>query len=127
MTDLKFLIDQDVSPTHVARLNDLGCCAEHVAHMGMSGTPDHAIVSYAFEKSLVIVTKNTEDFVRLANNTPLHPGMILLRDGHLRVLEEWQWLEPVVRHLQATALDPVNMVIDVTGAGVFQLLNVPPP
>lgn len=123
--DLRFLIDQDVSPTHVRRLNELGFHAEHVAHVGMSGTPDHALVAYAATKSLIIVTKNVEDFLDLANKTELHPGMILLRDGHLRVQEEWQWLVPVVLHLRDTPLDPINKVVDVTGPGLFVVLDVP--
>ena len=122
---LRFLIDQDVSPTHVARLAALGCFAEHVAHIGMSGYPDSALATYAFEKSSIIITKNVVDFIDIAEAATIHPGIVLLRDGALRRLVEWSWIEPVVRHLQTTELDPINKVIDVTGVGAFALRDIP--
>lgn len=120
-----FLIDEDVSPTHVLRINALGFFAQHVAHIGLAGTKDWAVVPYAVEHSVVIITKNVDDFLALAASTPIHPGMILLRDGLLRVPDEWAWIEPVLDHLKATSLDPINMVIDVRGPGDFVILDVP--
>ena len=127
MIELRFLVDQDVSPKNVAQLNARGHHAEHVAHVGLAGKKDHELVAYAFAHSLIIVTKNPSDFVKLAGHAEVHPGMILLRDGHLRTHEEWAWLEPVLAHLEAASLDPINKVIDVTGPKRFSVRDIPPP
>ncbi len=122
---VSFLLDEDVSPTHVSRIAARGFFAQHVAHLGLAGTKDWAVVPYAVERSLVIITKNVDDFLALASSTPLHPGMIVLRDGRLRVPDEWAWIAPVLDHLKATGLDPINIVIDVRGPGLFAMLDLP--
>lgn len=125
--DLRFLIDQDVSPTHVARLAAIGFFAEHVAYIGMSGRPDSELLAFAYEQSSIIITKNVADFIRLAQTATMHPGMILLRDGALPRLGEWAWIEPAIRHLQESKLDPINKVVDVTGPGTFEVRDIPAP
>jgi predicted nuclease of predicted toxin-antitoxin system len=125
MFELRFLLDQDVSPSHVARLSALGCYAEAVAHVGLAGSTDESLMAHCLERSLIIITKNPDDFMRLAKRTSLHPGMVLLRDGMLRIHEEWAWIEPVVMHLATRRLDPVNTVIDVRGVNVVDVLRVP--
>jgi predicted nuclease of predicted toxin-antitoxin system len=127
VTELRFLVDEDVSPAHVAQLNKLGHYAVHVAHVGLAGRSDRAQVEYAIENTLIIITKNVEDFLDLAADVDVHPGMIVLRDGSLRRTEEWAWIEPVIRHLADNAIDPINKVVDVTGPGVFTVRDIPPP
>jgi predicted nuclease of predicted toxin-antitoxin system len=126
VVEQRFLLDEDVSPKHVLCFAERGFYAEHVVHIGLSGAKDWQLFRYAQEKSLIVVTKNAVDYLELASDSDLHAGMILLRDGHLLVEEEWQWIEPVLDHIASTQLDPLNKVIDVTARGRFQILDVPP-
>ena len=96
------------------RLSSLGFYAQHVAYIGLSGRPDTEVLAFAFQSTSIVITKNVDDFFRLAGRAALHPGM---RDGSLFRSEEWAWIEPVVLHLRASKLDPINKVIDVTAAG----------
>ena len=124
--ELRFLLDEHTSPTHVARFAARGFFAVSVVHAGKAGTDDADLVQYAQEHSLIIITKNARDFLHLALRTDLHPGMILLRAGALLVDVEWGWIEPVLSHLQTAVIDPINLIFEVTGPAVFKVRSIPP-
>lgn len=101
---MKLLIDENLSPALVQRLAGAGVPAVHVAHCGLSGATDPAVWRYAFDHDLVVVTSNAGDFMRLAEGVELHPGLIVLRAGHLTREDQWAWLEPVAHRL---VIEPV--------------------
>jgi len=76
-------------------------CAEAVAHVGLSGRPDHEIWSYAFENDSSVVTTNARDFIKLLG-VEVHPGLIVLRESGLSREEQWERLLPLVKHLKAS-------------------------
>lgn len=75
----------------------------------------------------MVVTSNAGDFIRLAAGVELHPGLIVLRAGHLSREEQWAWLEPVARWLVEEGQDLANRAVVVTGKGKFAVQDIPPP
>jgi predicted nuclease of predicted toxin-antitoxin system len=125
---LKLLLDQNLSPRLVPRLADLGIYAMHVAHAGRAGLSDPALFRYAFEQDMAVVTINAEDFLTLAADCELHPGLIVLRVGGLTADEQWQYLEPIVQILTAdpdTGTGLVNEVVEILGPGKFRRYGLP--
>ena len=53
-----------------------GVAAVHVAYIGMPGATDPEVWRYAFEHDQTI---NAADFLHLAREVELHPGLIVLR------------------------------------------------
>lgn len=74
-----------------------------------------------------MVTSNAGDFIRLAEGVELHPGLIVLRAGHLSREEQWAWLEPVARWLVEEGQDLANRAVVVTGRGKFTVRDILPP
>jgi predicted nuclease of predicted toxin-antitoxin system len=124
---VKLLVDENLSPTLVQRLASVGVPAVHVAHCGLSGATDPVVWRYGLEHDLVVVTSNAGDFIRLAEGVELHPGLIVLRAGHLSREEQWAWLAPVARWLIEEGQDLANRAVMVTGKGKFSVRDIPPP
>jgi predicted nuclease of predicted toxin-antitoxin system len=123
---IRLLIDKHLSPRLVARLARRGIHAQHVAHVGLAGASDPQVWRYAFAHDLAVVTMNARDFLRLATDVPLHPGLIVLRESGLTRDEQWARLAPIIDHLVATNEPLVNRVIEVWGIGRFDLRDLPP-
>lgn len=125
---MKVLLDENLSPRLVPRLAALGVYAAHVAHLGRAGLTDPALFRYAFDQDMVVVTINAADFLTLAADCELHPGVIVLRVSGLTAEEQWEHLEPVIRLLTsdpATEADMVNQAIEVLGRGKFRRYGLP--
>jgi predicted nuclease of predicted toxin-antitoxin system len=106
----------------------LGCYGAAVAHVGLSGASDRAIWRYAYENDLTVITTNAKDFLALLN-VEVHPGLIVLRESGLSRQEQWERIEPVLRHLLERK-DPnfmLNKVIEVEAPDLFSTRGVPPP
>ncbi|MGH6960189.1 MAG: DUF5615 family PIN-like protein [Dongiaceae bacterium] len=125
---MRLLLDENLSPRLVERLAQLGVYAGHVAHLGRAGRSDPALFRYAFEQDMAVVTINAADFLTLAADCEMHPGIIVLRVSGLTAHEQWEHLEPVI---QLLATDPVtkaglvNEVIEVLGPGEFRRYRLP--
>lgn len=124
---MKVLLDENLSPTLVQRLAELGVSAAHVAHLGLSGATDPEVWAYAFEHDQLVVTINASDFLRLAAMGELHAGLVVFRVGGLSRSEQWEWLEPVIRHLLDGGTSLINRAAIVNGPGQFTSVDLPPP
>jgi predicted nuclease of predicted toxin-antitoxin system len=122
---MRLLIDEQLSPRLVDRLADAGIFAQHVVHIGLRGRSDPAIWRHAYEKDFAVVTMNAMDFLALAAEMELHPGLVVLRESGLTRDEQWSRLEPVVKHLKDTAASLVNQVVEVRGPGDFEIRDLP--
>lgn len=125
---MKLLLDENLSPRLVPRLAELGVYAAHVAHLGRAGLSDPELFRYAFEHDMTVVTINASDFLTLAADYDLHPGVIVLRVSGLTANEQWEHLEPVIQLLAsdpATKAGLVNEVIEVLGVGRFRRYRMP--
>jgi len=99
------LLDENLSPTLVDRLAQIGVHARAVAHIGLAGTLDHVLFEYAYRHDFVVVTINVQDFLELAAGTDVHPGLIVIRVSGLDPNEQWAHIEPAVRAFLAIEED----------------------
>jgi len=60
---LRLLLDEGISPFLIRPLAALDVFAESVAQVGLSGQTDGAILSYAIDHEMALVTANAQDFV----------------------------------------------------------------
>lgn len=94
---MAFLLDENVSPRVARFLATEGYRAEHVpAVLGPGADDTDAILPYAPEEDLVIVTGDVTDFVEVADDR--HRGLLVVYDQRL------------------TAFDLANAVLDVVDA-----------
>lgn len=123
---MNLLVDENLSPELVQRLAARGVAAVHVAHIGLPGASDPELWRHAFEHDQIVVTINAADFLVLAANVELHPGLVVLRTvGGLTREEQWAWVEPVIDRLLATGETLVNKVVVVNAKGKFSILDLP--
>jgi predicted nuclease of predicted toxin-antitoxin system len=124
---VKFLLDEHLSPTLVARLAALGCLGVAVPHVGLSGASDLTVWRYAFQNELIVVTTNAKDFLALLGED-IHPGLIVLRESGLSRQEQWDSIAPVVQYLLKMG-DPdfmLNRVIEIEAPHRFSIRELPP-
>jgi predicted nuclease of predicted toxin-antitoxin system len=83
---VNFLLDHDV-PAEVGRV--LGQAGHQVVHVRTVMPPestDDRVLQYAVKHSLVLLTCNREDFVRLAGRQA-HPGLVVVIRRRTRIAE----------------------------------------
>jgi predicted nuclease of predicted toxin-antitoxin system len=107
---------------------ELGVYALSAPHAGLGGKTDVFLWRYAFEHDFTVVTTNARDFIELLD-VELHPGLIVIREAGLSRTEQWDRVEPVLRHVLAAA-DPnfmINRLIEVWGVTRFDERDFPAP
>jgi predicted nuclease of predicted toxin-antitoxin system len=122
---VKYLIDENLSPTLVQRLAKKGIDAAHVAHRGLSGMTDPKVWAYALDEERVVVTLNEEDFVALAAASSVHAGLMVVREPGLSREEQWKLLEPIIDRLEESGEDLINKVCEVSPSGRFAIRRLP--
>jgi predicted nuclease of predicted toxin-antitoxin system len=126
VSELKLLIDENLSPTLVQKLAEIGVPAQHVAHVGLTGRPDSLVWAYAFEHDFALFTLNVRDFLVLARKAGLHPGAIVLRRAGLDRDEQWAYLQRALAQLDLSA-SLVNKVVEVAEDGTVVVQDIPEP
>lgn len=123
---MRLLLDEHISPALVTRLSECGIYAQSVPHVGMSGRSDREIWKYALDQDFVVVTTNARDFIELLD-VDLHPGLIVLRESGLTRNEQWARIRPVIDYVRNSGNEDmlINTVVEVTGAGRFEVRQVP--
>jgi predicted nuclease of predicted toxin-antitoxin system len=112
--DVKLLLDENISPKLGEMLrNQDGVDAVHVLERGLLQAPDHNVLERAYAEDRVLVTKNVDDFVKLARARDMHPGIILLEDGDLVRDEQLRVVRAaVVLHRMYTFEQPNSLSVD---------------
>lgn len=125
---MRLLLDENVSPALVRLLADIGVYSQSVPHVGLAGRPDHVILQYALDHDFAVVTTNARDFIELLD-APVHPGLIVLREGGLSRQEQWERLRPVVEHVKNSGDEDflLNKLIEITGVRQFTVREIPEP
>jgi predicted nuclease of predicted toxin-antitoxin system len=78
----RFLIDENLSPQLAQHLRrSLGFDATHVNEVGLKGASDADVLAYALAEHRIIVTSNAQDFRKLGQRIPEHPGLAVLLDA----------------------------------------------
>ena len=115
--NVKLLLDENISPKVGEILRDQnGLDAVHVRERGLLQAPDHDVLDRAYAEDRILVTKNVEDFVKLAGARDLHPGIILLEEGDLVRDEQLRVVRAAVA-LLGPERDLVNRVLRVWADG----------
>lgn len=76
---LSFLLDENLPPSLVILLNQLGYPARHVVEIGYVNTDDSVILKFAEQSGEVILTHDTDFGTLLALNQNDRPSVILFR------------------------------------------------
>lgn len=76
---MKFLLDQDVPDNISYSLKEMGHEVSHLREVLPTTTEDQAVLGYAVEHQLILITCNRDDFLSLAQNTAHHGIIILIR------------------------------------------------
>jgi predicted nuclease of predicted toxin-antitoxin system len=131
--NLKFLIDEDLSPS-VARYlcEELLIDAVAVRDRGLLGADDHQVLEYAFNEERILVTANVGDFERFALESEVHAGIVFIGNGDLLRHEQIEIVKEAVTAIQIeleAGRDLVNRVLylAVDGTKKFETLPPAPP
>ncbi|MGA3090947.1 MAG: DUF5615 family PIN-like protein [Terriglobales bacterium] len=125
---IRLLLDENISPALVRLLAGTDVYSQSVPHVGLTGRADHAVWQYALDHDFTVVTTNARDFIELLD-TPVHPGLIVLRESGLSRQEQWERLIPVVEHMKNSGDENflLNKLIEITGVGQFTIREIPEP
>jgi len=120
---MRFFIDEDLSPTLVAECHEAGYDASCSRDRGRLGGSDREVVELCMDEDRILVTNNATDFLGLAEEAGLHPGLVVMplaaRD------QERAWMTAAIDSIEAEAKaasqEPkammVNRVVEVDERG----------
>lgn len=109
---LKFLIDECASPVLVHLAHERGYEAYHIAHRGLAGREDQALLPVLLKEELVLVTNNGRDFeALLGDEGAVHPGLVVLVT-QVRPSVQVALFRAVLDHLRGRT-DLINRVVEV--------------
>lgn len=123
---MKLLLDENISPWVAERLcKDDGLDACGVRDRGLLEATDPEVLDRAFAEDRILVTKNVDDFDKLARSRELHAGIILLEDGGLLRDEQLRVIRAALVQIKPRS-DMVNSVMRVAVDGTMTFEEVPP-
>jgi predicted nuclease of predicted toxin-antitoxin system len=126
---MKFLIDEDISPTAARYLcQELFVDAVAVRDRGLLGVDDRCILEYAFNEDRILVTANIGDFERFASAFEVHAGIVFIQEGDLLRDEQIAVLEEAVKAIKvevSAGRDMINRVLYISIDGTKQFENLP--
>jgi len=132
---LKFLIDENLSPSAARFLNqeyisqeDYGISIVPIQDRGLKTAKDSDIFNYAFEHDWIVVTANIKDFKRLAISGEIHPGIVFIEQGDLLRSEQISMLKIAVEAIRTQLEreeDMVNRVLYIDRDNRIRFENFP--
>ncbi|MGL6343797.1 MAG: DUF5615 family PIN-like protein [Waterburya sp.] len=126
---MKFLIDEDISPS-VARYlcEQLLIDAVAVRDRGLLGISDRQILEYAFSEDRIVITANVGDFEKFAKTFEVHAGIVFIVEGDLLRSEQIEICAEAVKFIQQeheAGRDMINRVLYISINGTKQLETLP--
>ena len=129
-----FLIDECLSPRLAAyALAERHSEAVHVHSRELAGKKDWQLMPYIVEKGYIFVTCNTKDFLKLCAREDLHPGLVIILPGELKISEQVRLFGLVLDRIEQEE-DLVNKVVTIDKEGNINIFNwskgtagAPPP
>ncbi len=120
---MRFFIDKDLSPSLVEECHAAGYDATCSRDRGKLGATDRAVASLCMEEDRILVTNNVGDFLALAREAGLHPGIVVMPLATRS--EEREWMATAIASIENeardTSQDPaammVNYLVEVDAAG----------
>jgi predicted nuclease of predicted toxin-antitoxin system len=98
---MRFFVDEDLSPALVAECHKAGYDATCGRDRGMLGASDRAVAELCMDEDRILVTNNASDFLVLAEESGLHPGLIVMPLATRS--EERVWMTVVIRSIEEEA------------------------
>ena len=111
---MKLLIDECLHLSLVHRAHATGHMADHVAHLGLSGSKDWELMKIVIEGDYTLVTNNRSDFLALHRREPLHAGLIVIVPN-VTPIQQQQLFDAALKHIGQREL--MNAVIEVEYEG----------
>jgi predicted nuclease of predicted toxin-antitoxin system len=75
---MRFFLDEDLSPTLVGECHEAGYDASCSRDRGKLGDSDRAVAELCMNEDRILVTNNAADFLVLAEEAGLHPGLVVM-------------------------------------------------
>ncbi|MTF38465.1 DUF5615 family PIN-like protein [Cyanobacterium aponinum] len=126
---MKFLIDEDISPTIARYLCEQFLIdAVAVRDRGLLGKSDHYILEYALNEERILVTANIVDFEKFASLLEVHCGIIFFLEGDLLRQEQMELMQNAVITIQTElkeGKDMINRVLYISYSGTKFFRNIP--
>ena len=110
MTALRFLTDENLSPTLIEPARERGFEAMHVNQLGLRTETDWDLLKIIAEQDWVLVTNNAIEFRGRYRDIELHPGVTFLLPA-VRRPDQVRLFEAALDYVQT---DVVNRAVDVT-------------
>ncbi len=110
---MKLLLDQNLSPNVGDRLSQAGVESVHVRDIDLHDASDEAILGYARQEGLVVVSQDSDFANLLAHQAVSSPSVILLRIPNAVTASEVAAvllanLDVITEHLEAGAIVSLN-------------------
>jgi predicted nuclease of predicted toxin-antitoxin system len=120
---MRFFVDEDLSPALVAECHRAGYDATCGRDRGMLGASDRAVTELCMDEDRILVTNNASDFLALAREAGLHPGLVVMPLAARS--QERAWMAAAIESIEVEAKvasrDPaammVNRVVEIDEAG----------
>lgn len=126
---MKFLIDEDISPTIARYLCEQFLIdAVAVRDRGLLGKSDHYILEYALNEERILVTANIVDFEKFASLLEVHCEIIFFLEGDLLRQEQMELMQNAVITIQTElkeGKDMINRVLYISYSGTKFFRNIP--
>jgi predicted nuclease of predicted toxin-antitoxin system len=108
---VKFLLDENLSPSACQPLNQEGIDICSVRDRGLIGKSDLEVLRYAKNEGRVVITLNIKDFLTMSKDEP-HAGMILLENAEVDRAEQCAGLRRIVRQVAELYEDGSAFVVE---------------
>jgi predicted nuclease of predicted toxin-antitoxin system len=128
---VRFFIDEDLSPQLVDECHRAGYDATSVRDRDMLRATDREVAKLCFAEDRVLVTNNATDFLKLAEEEGMHPGLVFLPLGSRAEMRSWMAtaIGAIEELVAAASIDAgalmINNVLDVDEGGRCELFEHP--
>ena len=83
LSDFSILADENINPLLINNLKENGFDVVHVNEVDLGNTPDHVILTYAYEHNRIVLTLDDDFGTLVFKNKQPFIGIIRLHPGHL--------------------------------------------
>jgi predicted nuclease of predicted toxin-antitoxin system len=122
---VRFLLDENISPTVALALCTDGIDACSVRDRGLLEATDAEVFARAYADDRIVVTINVADFEHLASTCELHAGVVLIERADLLRHEQLATVRLAVAAIIARG-DLVNTVLRISLDGTMTFEPLPP-
>lgn len=128
---MRFFIDEDLSPKLAEECHRAGYDASTVRDRNMLRATDREVSELCFREDRVLVTNNAGDFLALAEEQGIHPGLVFLPLGTRQGMRLWMKaaIAEIERLAAAASITPaalmINSVVEVGEEGACERFEHP--